>query len=308
MFNRYWREYPWALQVMLFGLMAFTLGSFATLILTLLMPAMTGDSLRAILNLTPQNIDKQRMPFLFVQLISASFLFLLSSILFSYWSHPKVKKYLRLYTPKPLHILLAIGILLGALPLFLEMAIFFKNLAPGMGDGAEQMELILKISKPAELPMLMLVMAISPGICEELFFRGILLRFAHQRTRKLMLSAIITSILFAAVHNSIYNAPSITIAGILLCYIYYWSGSMITGMVAHTVYNAIQIYFSYLTVTNPNLKAMSASEHMPWYIVVAGTAIFILSAYSFWKTRIPLSPDWSANFTPEEMQEQNDNR
>lgn len=281
---------------------------FSIAILNLIMPAMTGYTLRAIQGFTKENVDELRLPIMFAQFITAASFFLIPSFLFSYWSHPNMKKYLRLYMPRLLHVLLAVCMLLGALPLFLEIGVFLKNLIPGIADGSEQIELLLKINKPIELLVLILVMAISPGVCEELFFRGVLLRFAHQRTGKLMMAAIITSILFAAAHNSLYNTPSITIAGIMLCYIYYWSGSMITGMIAHTVYNAVQIYFSYLATTNTKLKAMSASEHLPWYIIVVGATIFILSAFTFWKTRKPLPANWSANFTPEEIQEQNENR
>jgi hypothetical protein len=291
---------------MLFGLMAFTMLYFSIAILNLTMPVITGYSLRAIQAFTKENVDDLRLPVMLAQLITAAGLFLIPPLVFSYWSHPSMKKYLRLYVPKLSHVVLAICMLMGALPLFLEIGIFLRNLVPGIADGAKKVELLLNISKPLELVVMILVMAVMPGVSEELFFRGVLLRFAHQRIRKAMLSAIITSILFAIAHDSIYNIPSITIAGVLLCYTYYWSGSLITGMIAHVIYNASQIYFSYLTVTHVEFKGISTSEHLPWYVIVGGTVISILSAYTFWKTRKPLSPDWSANFTPEEIQAKNE--
>lgn len=311
MFNRYWRDYPWFLQLVLFGLMAFTLVSFSGLILHMLMPSMTGYSVATILAMTAESSDKLKSAFLWTQGISSVFGFMLPPLLFAYLSHPRVKPYLGLKAPQqPLHILLAVFMMLGAMPVLMELASVLKELIPGSRNNAAQnrieaiTEALLDIKTPAQLVQVLIVMALIPAIGEELFFRGVLFRFAHQRTARIVLPMIITSVLFGAVHGTPFNFLSISIAGVLLCVIYYWSGSLLTGMIAHFVYNGTQIYIYYLSKENAAMKEIAKTNQLPVSIVLTGAVVFLVALFAFWKTRKPLPQDWSANFSKEELAQQ----
>ncbi len=314
MFNRYWREYPWVLQITLFGLMAFTMTAFSAVIVQALVPKISGLSITAIQDITKESTNTQKAAFLWMQGIVSVFGFMVPPIIFAYLSTPRVKQYLGIRAPKnPLHILLAITMMIGAMPILLEIAGLIKNINLGSANDAAQnkieeiTEALLDIKSAGQLMQVLTVMALIPGIGEELFFRGVLLRFGHQRAGRMVLPIIISSIIFAAVHGTPYNLVSITIAGALLCLVYYWSGSLVTGMIAHIVYNGSQIYLSYAAKDNAALKELSKTNHMPPAILAIGAVVLAVSLYAFWKTRNTLPANWSANFTPEEMQEQNEN-
>lgn len=295
--------------------MAFTLTAFSAVVVQSLLPKVTGLSIATIQDITIKSTDLQKSAFLWMQGIVSVFGFLVPPLVFAYLSTPRVKSYLGIKTPKnPLHIILAITLMLGAMPILLEIAGLIKNINLGSANDAAQnkieqiTEALLDIKSAGQLVQVLLVMAVIPGIGEELFFRGVLLRFGHQRAGRMVLPIIISSLIFAAVHGTPYNLVSIAIAGALLCLVYYWSGSLVTGMIAHMVYNGSQIYLSYVAKSDELLKALTKSNHMPPAILIAGIVVFAVSIFAFWKTRNTLPANWSANFTPEEIQEQNENR
>lgn len=295
--------------------MAFTLTAFSAVVVQSLLPKVTGLSITTIQDITTKSTDLQKSAFLWMQGIVSVFGFMVPPLIFAYLSTPRVKSYLGIKAPKnPLHIVLSITLMLGAMPILLEIAGLIKNINLGSANDAAQnkieqiTEALLDIKSAGQLTQVLLVMAVIPGIGEELFFRGVLLRFGHQRAGRMVLPIIISSLIFAAVHGTPYNLVSIAIAGALLCLVYYWSGSLVTGMIAHMVYNGSQIYLSYVAKSDESLKALTKSNHMPPAILIAGIVVFAVSIFAFWKTRNTLPANWSANFTPEEIQEQNENR
>lgn len=294
--------------------MAFTLTAFSAVVVQSLLPKVTGLSITTIQDITTKSTDLQKSAFLWMQGIVSVFGFMVPPLIFAYLSTPRVKSYLGIKAPKnPLHIVLSITLMLGAMPILLEIAGLIKNINLGSANDAAQnkieqiTEALLDIKSAGQLVQVLLVMAVIPGIGEELFFRGVLLRFGHQRAGRMVLPIIISSLIFAAVHGTPYNLVSIAIAGALLCLVYYWSGSLVTGMIAHMVYNGSQIYLSYVAKSDESLKALTKSNHMPPAILITGVIVFAVSTFAFWKTRNTLPANWSANFTPEEIQEQNEN-
>lgn len=315
MFNRDWRKLSWVLQLTLFGLVAAIASIISVFAVQYLFPKITGLSITAIQDITKESTDLQKSAFLWMQGIVSVFGFMVPPLVFAYLSTPRVKSYLGIKAPKnPLHIILSITLMLGAMPILLEIAGLIKNINLGSANDAAQnkieqiTEALLDIKSAGQLVQVLLVMAVIPGIGEELFFRGVLLRFGHQRAGRMVLPIIISSLIFGAVHGTPYNLVSIAIAGALLCLVYYWSGSLVTGMIAHMVYNGSQIYLSYVAKSDESLKALTKSNHMPPAILITGTIVFAVSIFAFWKTRNTLPANWSANFTPEEIQEQNENR
>src|ERR1039458_7963457 len=91
-----------------------------------------------------------------------------------------------------------------------------------------------------------IVMAIIPAVGEEMFFRGIMLRFTKKLTRNMVFSVIFTATVFALSHTNIYGFISIFLAGVLLAVIYNLTGSLWCSIVAHLFFNGFQIVVSYL--------------------------------------------------------------
>ncbi|AFS77911.1 putative abortive infection protein [Gottschalkia acidurici 9a] len=81
--------------------------------------------------------------------------------------------------------------------------------------------------------------AITPGICEEMMFRGIMM--SSYEKKGYIKSILFTGILFGIFHFNIQNFLGPTFLGVLFGYMVYKTNSLYTGIVAHTVNNSIAL-------------------------------------------------------------------
>jgi membrane protease YdiL (CAAX protease family) len=155
------------------------------------------------------------------------------------WHTVNVKKYIRL-NPVPsreLILVAAITVLLQPAAYFLSDLIFDILSVPEtfrtMGE-----ELFLAGSS-YEFLILLFIIAVTPAVCEEVFFRGYVQR-TMERTlgRK---SFIITGCLFGLFHMQPLGLLVLSLLGILISYFYYRSKSLYPSMTSHFVNNFIAI-------------------------------------------------------------------
>lgn len=93
-----------------------------------------------------------------------------------------------------------------------------------------------------DLPLwaLLFVLAISPGICEELLFRGALLT-AQRRDLSAAKVVLWQALLFGAAHASIYRfAPTAAVGALLAC-VALRARSVLPGMLLHAAYNGLLV-------------------------------------------------------------------
>ncbi len=96
-----------------------------------------------------------------------------------------------------------------------------------------------------ELVRGILLIGVLPGVCEELFFRGMMLSAWERRGTKTAL--IVSGTLFALLHGSIMGFPVQLLMGFVLGYLLLMSNSLYTGMTYHTVYNSVTLILAYLS-------------------------------------------------------------
>lgn len=312
MFNRYWRSYPWWMQLFLFGLMVFIFVSLSQIVAFVLIPRITGVSLAELAEM----VEKKSFPLpiiksaLILQVISAIGLFLLPALLFANLAHPRPARYLGLVKPgKAVQPVLAIVTMVAATPVFLFIASLVHMI--GLGAGADAMQqrnddmvkVFLNASTQIGYLKILLVMAILPAVSEEIFFRGIFLRFAKKRSPGMVVPIAISAMAFALAHATPYSFLAIFFAGVLLAVIYYLTGSLWCSMLAHMFYNGFQVSLEYFGKDNTYLKSMMESNAVPIPIVLIGAAISATSLYLLWKSRTPLPYDWADDYTKEELSE-----
>lgn len=309
MFNRYLRTYPWYFQLLMYVLMVFTLFSFVSLIAQALLPKLSGYPISALTNIDEHSPKALVNTALLMQGIMHVGIFTLPALLFAYLTHPRPGYYLGIRNAgKGIHWILVILIALGAVPIFMSMAAWFQSLHIKWADVAQQR--IDNLEKPyldmnsvGDLLRTFTIMAILPAVGEELFFRGIIMRFAKKRSRGMSFPIIISAIMFALFHFTAYGFFPILFAGILLGLIYYWTRSIVCSMVFHLLNNGLQIVMMYLAKDNTHVKALIDSNSLPIFLPIAGFIIFLISFYLLWKNRTPLPADWAADFTQEELSE-----
>lgn len=88
------------------------------------------------------------------------------------------------------------------------------------------------------------VIAVTPAICEEMLFRGIVFQTMKKKYR--ITSAILAvGVLFGAYHMSLVKFLPTGLLGIVLCYTVYVTGSIYPAMLMHFVNNGLSVIISY---------------------------------------------------------------
>jgi len=92
--------------------------------------------------------------------------------------------------------------------------------------------------------LMLLIVAGSAGLCEEILFRGLILRGSERLG--MWKSIIYTAVLFSMLHINIQNIFGPLFLGILLGYVVYVTNSIYAGMLGHFVNNAISVSITFL--------------------------------------------------------------
>lgn len=323
MFTRYWRNYPWFLQMAMFLLLIFTISSFGTYMMLVLVPKITGVPIADIAALGSDSSTVTIHASLLAQAISHSSIFTIPALLFAGFTHPRMREYLGIRLPgKPIQWLLSVGIMLGLIPIFLAGEAWMTQHLH-FGKWADDMQAanngtvaaFLKLKGGGGLVLLLFVLAVLPAFGEELVFRGVMLRLFHRKTytsltpqnstlvesqKRMIFPIAFTALLFAAIHFNPYGFVFIFIAGCILALIYYLTGSILCSMLAHFVYNGIQVASVVMGSQSDLAEKVVQGDNLPFYLPIIGVFVFALSFYLLIKTQTPLKANWSDDFSGEE--------
>lgn len=122
-----------------------------------------------------------------------------------------------------------------------SITILWSLILEGFGLTLDNTEIVM--NNTADLAAAIFSMAVMPGICEELMFRGVILGAYEDKGREKAL--FVSSILFATLHGSVQGLPGQTLMGVVLGYVVIKSSSIYTGMMLHTTYNSLLIMITY---------------------------------------------------------------
>ena len=96
------------------------------------------------------------------------------------------------------------------------------------------------------LPQALIVIAITPAICEELVFREYIQ--SKYRMQPLFITALINGLFFGILHMNIHQFTYAFIMGILFVYMVYITRSILSAILAHFVLNATQYTLGYMAI------------------------------------------------------------
>lgn len=305
---RYFRTYPWGMQLMLFLLMSFTFMAGIGAITLSVFTKMTGFAVSQLSGITPQSPTALIHAFVTLQGLQNLFVFLVPAAVFAYLSTPRPAEYLGLRKPaSPMHLLLSILLMAGAMPLLLliQTAMQQFNFGADVKTAHEaQMkmnEAIMMMPTFGDFLRTFVVMSIIPGIGEELFFRGVMMRFVKKKSRGMLVPMLFTAAVFSYSHANVYGYLSIFLAGSLLAGLYYFTGSIWCSIAGHIFFNGFQVVLSYMGRSNATIKAFVDSDTVPVYYAIGGAVVFVAAALLLAKTRTPLKPGWTDDYTPAEL-------
>lgn len=229
-------------------------------------------------------------------------LFVIPALIFAKLSGIKMGQYLKIDTlPKAKHILMAILIIYLSLPLIafaveLNMKMDLPNWLNGVESWMKEKEESAKLVTDAivltdsfnHYLINLLILAILPAIGEEFIFRGFLIRFFANITKNIHINVLIVSVLFSALHLQFYGFLPRLGLGLLLGYLFVWSGSLWIPILVHFLNNSLMVTIYYLYQTNyitqnPDDFGTVGSH----YYVLLFSILFGFAFWWFYKNRTP---------------------
>lgn len=179
--------------------------------------------------------------------------------------------------PWPVFLAASIGILaLG--PTSDGMLQLMERFAPNFTIGT--LESLSELARSAPLAAAIVVMAIVPGVSEELLFRG-----TFQRSiRRPRLAVVLSAVLFAAYHGDPHHVMAVLPLGFYLAWLGQRTGSVAVPVTAHVVNNAAAVIGSRYFV-DPAVGETAPTEW--WWIPVGWVVAALCIAVIAWRTRGP---------------------
>ena len=251
--------------------------------------------------------DPDNIRFLkYLQTIQAIGLFIVPAFIIGYLFHSKSSEYLKFnerITSR--YIVFTIIILLASVPIINSLAILNGNMQlPDFMAGLENWmkekemsagaltESFLRMDSIGSLVFNLIMIGILPSIGEELIFRGVFQRLFAEWTKNIHWGIIIAAFLFSAMHMQFYGFLPRLMLGVLLGYLFYWSGSIWVPILGHFVNNAAAVifYYFYADEITRDIETFGASEGSFVFLII-GIAIVAPLLYYFYKENKKLTTD-----------------
>jgi membrane protease YdiL (CAAX protease family) len=115
-----------------------------------------------------------------------------------------------------------------------------------MEDSAEEAtKAFLKMDNIGDLLFNLFLIAIIPALGEEMFFRGIIQKKLKNILRNPHVAILITSFIFSAIHMQFFGFLPRFFLGVILGYLFYYSGNLWMSVIAHFANNALAVFLAY---------------------------------------------------------------
>jgi hypothetical protein len=126
---------------------------------------------------------------------------------------------------------------------FESLEAMLKQMEDAAGDLTERM---LQVDTVWGLLGNLLVIALIPAIGEELTFRGMLQQALHRGCKNAHVAVWLSGFIFSFIHFQFYGFLPRMFLGIILGYMFYYSGSLWTSILMHFVNNGSAVVVAYL--------------------------------------------------------------
>lgn len=222
-------------------------------------------------------------------------LFLAPAVLLSIVERKRLPKFYGMKAPK-VNLLLLVAILsICWMPLMAfanewNQKMVFPEFLKGVERWMREMEnsatkateAILKMNNPVALFVNLLVIAVTPAICEEFIFRGAVQRIIFRLKSNPHVAIWLSAAIFSAIHFQFYGFLPRLLLGAAFGYVYFWTGSIWYAVFAHFLNNAYAVSVAYYLQVNNQSYTNAEDIQMPWYGYLI-SAILTLALFKFLK-------------------------
>jgi len=137
-----------------------------------------------------------------------------------------------------------------------------------------QLELIQRVlESDLGLAFNLVMLALVPGFCEEILFRGYAQR-QFERGAGVVGGIVLSGVLFGLYHLRLSQVLPLVVLGLYMAYLAWRTGSLIPAIVVHIAHNGLAVVGAWYVQGRPDydLEALEQAS-MPWYAVGLGFVI-----------------------------------
>jgi membrane protease YdiL (CAAX protease family) len=138
---------------------------------------------------------------------------------------------------------------------------------------AEQVKLMATFKTPTDYIVALFIIALMPAIVEEVFFRGAMQSIFMRWFKIPWLVIFITGLIFSAIHFSWYGFIPRVALGMVLGYIFYYTGNLWYSIIAHFFNNALMVTILYWQYTKDKKIDMEVGDSAPWWAGLISAAV-----------------------------------
>lgn len=135
---------------------------------------------------------------------------------------------------------------------------------------------LVRLNSIPELLLSIIVLALVPAVCEEVFFRGGLQNFMYRSNHKMWFTLIVVSLIFSAVHFSGYGFLSRVALGLILGLLYHFTQNIWLNILAHFVNNALAVILMYSQVQSGKPLADAMNDKSGTYLGLLALPLLVV--------------------------------
>lgn len=156
---------------------------------------------------------------------------------------------------------------------------------------ATLMKFLTEFSSLGRFLVGVIVIAVVPAVAEELFFRGVVQRNLVQWFSP-HVGIWLGAALFSAIHFQFFGFFPRFLLGLVLGYLYHWSGNLLVPMALHFTQNGLQLLALYLQQRRLLSPAFNPddTQSMPWPFVLASAVLSAAGLYYLYRRLQPAVP------------------
>jgi uncharacterized protein len=246
-------------------------------------------------NLATGNINNNLLKIM--QIVMSLGAFLLPPFILSYLKNEKLLVSTGLSAPPKIFLAaLVIPVMLFASPFI--MSVLELNQKMSLPSGLSWLEQYLKDSELQNENVLkrllhmrthfdfalnFLMVAVTPALCEEIFFRGCLQPILTTLYRNAHLGVIMSAMIFSFIHFQFYGFLPRMILGIMFGYLFLWTNNLWYPIIAHLLNNGAQVIFLYLHQKKIIQFDIETAESPAQLYVLISTILLFLALSVFHK-------------------------
>ncbi|MEO1573202.1 MAG: type II CAAX endopeptidase family protein [Bacteroidota bacterium] len=156
-----------------------------------------------------------------------------------------------------------------------------------------QMEMIegLLGNLDISIGLALVLVALTPALCEEYLFRGYMQRQLERRV-PILATILIVGVVFGLYHMRLTQALPLSFLGAYLAFAVWATGSLWTGVVLHLINNGLAVLLMDYAKRNPDSQVAALEDAtMPWYGALVSFGLFVAVVVAMQRRRRALVGD-----------------